>query len=894
MLGLRLSWVLPASIEIDERLSEVREAEWKILGPEPQVGLTDGLRETFSRPAPTEHQKYKIPGDVWSRIELTFHDRVANSRYAIFHPLAILGFVQLEDLKDPFISDAVSRLLNQWRTELMLGGAEIVQGSTVDFALELVDGSADGWRRLLDVGDWNESDSPDVTFHDVYLYMIREGDAVDLSSARALLAFSGNRAGAIDNEERWALITGMWAGSRKWPRLPGDWEDALRWSARPKHEIKTYKDISRARIWAMTTVSPLYANVSRQEGKALVAWAFRRASTWDSFSSIDPVIHEALNNDENYGLLAGGNDSLLIPDIWRGAVTRGQIEPDNSHPVVIAAPVDDLESLVAQINSMVGLDAVKREMKQIVAAGKHRQQLLKEGNQIEIPELHQVFLGNPGTGKTTVARLYGELLKASGILPKGHLVETSRADLADPWRAAAKVKEYFEQAEGGVLFIDEAYSLAVENHNGGGQGAIDELVMQIEARRGEVAVVVAGYQGKMQKFLSANLGLKSRFRDAILFPDMSPDQLLTAFRDMVNKEGLVLGVEAETAVRNRIKAFVRGEGFGNVREVRKLYSVIKERLALRYVGDPTNVDPRDILVADVPGIVAGRFDEARFNESVERLNSRIGLATVKRVITNFTNQVRLIKLQEDAGQSPPPIQSGHMAFMGNPGTGKTMVASYLGEIFASLGYLRSGHMVFANRSTLVAQYIGQTAPLVRAAVNNALDGVLFIDEAYALVQGAHNDFGPEAVATLIEEMERHRDRLVVVFAGYGDQLEAMLQSNPGLKSRVNHFVKFEDYNKEELTQICELIVAELKLTITPEALALCGERLAEQIGTPDFGNARAARNLLDAANINMANRVFALKASERKGDALSLIVAEDIPKMATRQGGVVGFQPNPT
>jgi len=896
VFGHQLAWALPATFEIDDMLGMYRGDGWGlVLDREIPLGLSDELRETFARPAPTTHQMYKIPGDVWSRIESTFRGRLEKSRFSIFHPLAILGYVRLQDLEDHGMARKVDELLSQWRDTI----SEVVNfdwdaDSTVRFALQIVDESPNSWHRLLDVGDWSPADSPNVSAHDVWIHCMRLGDSVDLSSAWALASLSDLEGGAIDYTERWPLLTGLWAGSRNWPKLPGDWADALSWSSRPEHFIKTYKDISRARIWAMSRLSPLYSQISREESKTFVAWAYRRASTWSRFSSIDPIIHEALSNDENYGLLAGSDEAVLLPDVWRKAITRGRIEPDNSHPVVVAAPSDDLVSVQAKISALVGLDNVKNEMAQIVAAGKHREELLKEGNQIEIPELHQIFLGNPGTGKTTVARLYGELLKAAGILPKGHLVETSRADLADPWRAASKLKDYFEQAEGGVLFIDEAYSLASDNHNAGGREAIDELVFQLESRRGQVAVVVAGYQGKMQKFLSANIGLKSRFRDALLFPDMSDAQLLTAFKDMVAKEGLSLGDGTEQAVRNRIKSYARGAGFGNVREIRKLYAVTKERLALRYYVDRDNIDPRKINPEDVPGIVAGRFDESRFNEAVSRLDSRIGLTTVKRVIKDFANQVRLAKLQEEAGRNPAPIQAGHMAFLGNPGTGKTMVASFLGEIFASLGYLKSGHMVYANRNSLVAQYIGQTAPKVKAVVDQALDGILFIDEAYALVQGAENDFGPEAVATLIEEMERHRDRLIVVFAGYSEELESMLQSNPGLKSRVNHFVKFEDYNKEELMKICELIVEDMKLTITPEALELCGERLAAQIGTPEFGNARAARNLIDTANINMANRIFSMSSSARKGDVLSLIEAEDIPKQATRRAGVIGFQPNPT
>lgn len=887
-----VTWGLPGTLSLEMALSERRGNVIEFFAKDRRIGISNEMARMFCRAAPRLHRMYKVPPAVWSRLEQTFERAPTRSEYSIYHPLAVLGFVQLRDLGDPEIAALVHRLIAEWREalEAHLRDAEIE--STLKMALKSVEG--DDWLRLIDTDDWAIDDSGEESWEEIYRFKNLHG-GVDVSSVRAMLALGTNQS-ALSYSDRWSLLAGLWAGARSWPRLPGDWNDAFGWASGPNHKLLGYKDMSRARIWAMTVNSPFYATISRDASKEFVAWAYRRASTWNAFSSIDPIVHDALNSNDTYGLLADGDgDGVALPDEWRRAITKGRIELDNSRPIVIAAKVDSLESVQAQVDALVGLDGVKTVMRGIVAAGKHRQKLLKDGGQMEVLELHQVFLGNPGTGKTTVARLYGELLKAAGILPKGHLVETSRADLADPWRAAQKLKDYFDLAEGGVLFIDEAYSLAGDNHNAGGQEVINQLTMELEARRGQVAVVVAGYQGKMQTFLNANVGLKSRFREPLLFADMSEAQLFQAFSDMVAVEGLVLEAAASSAARTRIGSFQRGAGFGNVREVRKMYAVVKERLALRFSDDPSNVDPRKIIAADVPGIVAGVIDEVRFEQATRRLSSLVGLDEVKNTITNLANQVRLSKLQEAEGQQPVPLQVGHLAFMGNPGTGKTMVASSLGEIFASLGYLKSGHVVYANRNALVAQWIGQTAPRTKAIVDQAIDGVLFIDEAYALLQGAHNDFGPEAIATLIEEMERNRERIIVVFAGYSGPLEKMLQSNPGLKSRINHFVNFADYSKNELQEICKLLALELNLVFTPDALALAGDRLAEQIGTPEFGNARTARNLIDTAKLNMANRIFkTISASKRRGDALRTIQIDDIPKSAVRQSGVVGFQPNPT
>jgi SpoVK/Ycf46/Vps4 family AAA+-type ATPase len=220
--------------------------------------------------------------------------------------------------------------------------------------------------------------------------------------------------------------------------------------------------------------------------------------------------------------------------------------------------------------------------------------------------------------------------------------------------------------------------------------------------------------------------------------------------------------------------------------------------------------------------------------------------------------------------------SYHMVFTGSPGTGKTTVARLVARIYRELGILSEGQLVETDRSRLVAGYVGQTAINVREIVEQAIGGVLFIDEAYALVSSeAANDFGSEAVDTLVKLMEDHRDNLVVIVAGYTEEMQVFLKSNTGLISRFNKFISFEDYADDQLLEILQVMVKRAGLVVEPEALETVGKRLAQM--TPeerkDFGNARGVRNIFEKMVMNQANRVVLLE--EPTKEQLMTLTGED-------------------
>lgn len=242
--------------------------------------------------------------------------------------------------------------------------------------------------------------------------------------------------------------------------------------------------------------------------------------------------------------------------------------------------------------------------------------------------------------------------------------------------------------------------------------------------------------------------------------------------------------------------------------------------------------------------------------SIDELNELIGLSETKKEITTLSNYIQMKLKRDEMGMKSPNL-SLHCVFTGNPGTGKTTVARILAGIYKDMGLLKKGHLVETDRSGLIAEYVGQTAVKTNKKIDEALDGVLFIDEAYSLVQGAKEDYGPEAISTLLKRMEDDRDRLVVIVAGYTKEMEDFINSNPGLQSRFNRYIHFTDYTAEELYDIFCLQMKKNEYTISEEASNRLKMILADALAHKgkDFGNARFVRNLFEKVIEHQANRL---------------------------------------
>jgi len=266
-------------------------------------------------------------------------------------------------------------------------------------------------------------------------------------------------------------------------------------------------------------------------------------------------------------------------------------------------------------------------------------------------------------------------------------------------------------------------------------------------------------------------------------------------------------------------------------------------------------------------------------ELLEALDALVGLDNIKKNVKSLINYVKIRKLREENELPNPPL-SLHMVFAGNPGTGKTTVGRLLSELYKTIGVLSKGQLIEVDRSGLVAGFVGQTAIKTSEVVTSALGGILLIDEAYALAPdtGAGNDFGREAIETLLKLMEDHRNDLIVIVAGYTDPMERFIASNPGLESRFNRYLFFEDYNSEELYDIFDLMCKKSEYILTDDAKEFAREhfKMIYEMRGENFGNARHVRNFFENIVTVHSDRVSTLEDHTR--DDLTMVILEDLEK----------------
>lgn len=503
---------------------------------------------------------------------------------------------------------------------------------------------------------------------------------------------------------------------------------------------------------------------------------------------------------------------------------------------------------LGELDSLIGLSSVKQSIHRVIDRAKMEKELERRGISHQNYSMHMVFSGSPGTGKTVVAKLFGQIMKDSGILKEGRVISISASSI----RSMANFSNIIESAYGSVLFIDEAYTL--------GPDAVAELIAQMENHRDELIVILAGYSRHMQALLGSNPGFKSRIGEEIYFPDYSEQELLEIFKYMVVHRGMTIDDEALSCARDIFARIGKAGDQGNARYVRQIFEKVESNQKIRLFNsfDDVSAIPDEELIKidvsdfnDVAPLAHDAKDSAYYPKSAsEQLKELIGLSDVKKVISKRIDFMRAQKIQRDRGKSTSFVPA-HMAFLGNPGTGKTEVANLLARILVEKNLLSVGKVIQVPAVSLAA------APTVIPSLfENARGSIIFIDEAYTLLSS------PEAISSMVESMDRYKNEVVVIMAGYSEEMNELFYSNPGLVSRIRSQIYFPDYSDDELVQIFELMCLQREYQYDSEMPKLVKQFISIQDKDRYFGNARFVRNLVEEMMLSEGARTVRLCDSE--------------------------------
>ena len=513
--------------------------------------------------------------------------------------------------------------------------------------------------------------------------------------------------------------------------------------------------------------------------------------------------------------------------------------------------LQNIKDVVNDILTFHKLDVFKKEH---LMSNKSKSKIINTKYNGNSMSMHMMFMGNPGTCKTTVAKLVAKILKSRGIIKNDKTIFYGSGIICN-------MQDYFKLAYGGVLFFDEAYALVPSE--------IVDLVALMEEYRNDVVVILAGYTNAMKNFIHRNEGLRSRFKYLVEFEDYTEDELWEILKYQAKEENLQIDDSVKEMLMPIFSSCQCDKELGNGRLVRNILDNAMVNQAKRYkdvdlekevkdVDELTILKPEDFKL-DYKKLTG--YDKPRIvgNEDPEiELNNMIGLDNIKGIVrksiaSQCVNKVRS-KLLEDENKSFVSIPM-HMAFLGNPGTAKTTVARLIARILKKKGIIKKDRIKEVGRKDLVSPFVGNTAPLVKAVFDSAKGGVLFIDEAYSLLEDRQGSFGDEAINTIIAEMENHRDDVIVIFAGYTDRMREFIARNEGLRSRISYTLEFHDYNEKELFEIFKKMLNDEGLIATDKAKKYVKALFADISKDKDYGNGRFVRKFIENAKLNMDERL---------------------------------------
>lgn len=553
-----------------------------------------------------------------------------------------------------------------------------------------------------------------------------------------------------------------------------------------------------------------------------------------------------------------------------------------------------LQNIKKVVNDVINLHELNEKKKARFLEYQDTNKITSRFNGNTIP-LHMVFMGNPGTCKTTVAKMIAKIFKSKGI------IRNDRTEIYGIDGRCCHLENAFKYAYGGILFIDEVYGLL--------QPEITDLVALMENHRNDVMVILAGYTDAMQAFMRRNEGLNSRIKYKVEFEDYSEDELWEIMKYQAKNLHLTLDDGVKEKVLPIFASAQCDIEAGNGRLVRNMLdeALMNQAKRIKESGsDASKMSFNDLnkltsedfdidmvkLTGNKPLKYIGNADPEK------ELNNMIGLNNIKSMVEKivaaaYMNNVRKEKLGiTNKNFISTPM---HLAFLGNPGTAKTTVARLLARILKKKGIIKKEKIHEVGRKDLIAKFVGHTAPLVKSQFEKAKGGVLFIDEAYSLVDEKRGGFADEAVNTIIAEMENHRDDVIVIFAGYTDKMRDFFSLNEGLRSRISYTLEFEDYSEEELYQIFEKMVSDEELIAAQDAKEEVKKIVADVIKGKDYGNGRYIRKLLENARLNMDLRLSRLAKDDYSFEELKTLTKDDFKEIEDdkvldeKEGQTIGF-----
>lgn len=471
-----------------------------------------------------------------------------------------------------------------------------------------------------------------------------------------------------------------------------------------------------------------------------------------------------------------------------------------------------------------------------------------------------VFSGGGGTGKSTIAKIMAKLLYRAGYLNSEKVVEVTRGDLVGSTlnTTMEKTKEKVDSSLGGILFIKHAHKLIGRRSDDIENEVLHYLLKRMDEDQ-DLVIILEGNHAQIDYLFATNSELKSRISYTFQFKDFTPSELTEIGMRYLVKKGYDIS-QVKDCLEECISLVSSNEVMeGNARWIETFSEKIIENLMIRIADEdqePLN-QIKEIDLKRAFGLVYETSEQSRLetlrDQSLNELNSMIGLKKIKDSITDLMEFLSIENKKRERGfiVEKPNL---HMIFDGSPGTGKTTVARITAKILRSIGWLSNGHLVEVSRSDLIAEYLGQTAPKVRNAVNRAKGGILFIDEAYSLAQ---DTYGQEAINELINEMENKRDDLVIILAGYKDQMDLLINKNPGFHSRVPYRFHFPDYSYEEIFTILTNSLKKNYLLLSSENEQLISLLLQKRVsGGKIEGNGRFVRNLVENIRVQQNKRIF--------------------------------------